>query len=341
MSLMNRMEIINFNIGGTKFSTTLPTLKKLPNTRLYDLAVHIDEEKQKQKGIAAQDLASELENETILPNAVIVDDIEKRISDLKVASNHKRDQPTDNLKYIKTSDGEYFYDREPEVFRCVLNLYRTGHLHIPNSLCTPMVRLELKFWQIEELVLAPCCLSSYKQFDDAKDIIKEIENFFQEDVHEKVNYDKCGYSTQRVRIAVWRFMTQPNSSTAAKVWLLIQWLIIIGSFVIVAMETVPAGRAPRLMFYNQTVYNYILLDKSMRISMTDLDSVLYFTDTALMFFMLLEFIIKLLCAPNQLKFLKSASTVCDILAVIPHFVTFLIIFISPIVLANDAVLTLF
>ncbi|CAH1777471.1 unnamed protein product [Owenia fusiformis] len=328
-------EIINLNIGGAKFSTTLETLKKLPNTRLCDLAIHIEKAAQniKHNGITIHDLESMPENE------IDVKEIKK--SEFK---SEKQDQPKAVLEYIKIEENEYFYDREPEVFRCVLNLYRTGHLHIPSYLCTPMVRTELKFWQIEEILIGPCCLSSYKKFDDAKVIIKEIENFFQEDVYKETSPDQHGSTSLRLRIAIWKFSTDPDSSAAAKVWLLIQWLIIIASFIIIALETIPATRV--LIPTNETQiedheFDVLLQDKEFRINRTSINSALYFTDIAIMFFMLLELTIKFTCAPSKLKFLKSMSCIFDMLAVFPQFVTFLILFINPDLILENRVFETF
>jgi len=44
---------------------------------------------------------------------------------------------------------EYFYDRHPDVFEQVLNYYRTGKLHYPTDVCSPLFEEELEFWGLD------------------------------------------------------------------------------------------------------------------------------------------------------------------------------------------------
>ena len=53
--------------------------------------------------------------------------------------------------YFRHKHGDYFFDRDPTAFNCVLNYLRTGELHVPTSMCGPALQSELVFWGIEEL----------------------------------------------------------------------------------------------------------------------------------------------------------------------------------------------
>lgn len=58
--------------------------------------------------------------------------------------------------------GEIFLDRDPEVFRYVLNFYRTGHLHCPRHECIQAYDEELSFYGLAPELVGDCCLEDYR-----------------------------------------------------------------------------------------------------------------------------------------------------------------------------------
>uniref|UniRef100_A0A3B3TPM9 BTB domain-containing protein n=1 Tax=Poecilia latipinna TaxID=48699 RepID=A0A3B3TPM9_9TELE len=57
---------------------------------------------------------------------------------------------------------EYFFDRDPDVFRSVLNFYRTGKLHYPRYECISSYDEELAFFGIVPEIIGDCCYEEYK-----------------------------------------------------------------------------------------------------------------------------------------------------------------------------------
>ena len=58
---------------------------------------------------------------------------------------------------------EYFLDRDPELFRHILNFYRTGRLHFPKEECIIAYEEELAFFGIESELMADCCIEFYER----------------------------------------------------------------------------------------------------------------------------------------------------------------------------------
>lgn len=58
--------------------------------------------------------------------------------------------------------GEYFFDRDPELFRHILNYYRTGRIHMPRDVCFTSFVDELAFFGIRTDVIADCCHEDYE-----------------------------------------------------------------------------------------------------------------------------------------------------------------------------------
>ena len=58
--------------------------------------------------------------------------------------------------------GEYFFDRDPDIFRHILNYYRTGKLHYPKHECLTSYDEELAFFGIVTDVIGDCCYEDYR-----------------------------------------------------------------------------------------------------------------------------------------------------------------------------------
>ena len=53
---------------------------------------------------------------------------------------------------------EYFFDRNWHSFNSILDIYRTGVLHLNTDLCALVLQKDLEYWQIDELILGKSCL---------------------------------------------------------------------------------------------------------------------------------------------------------------------------------------
>ena len=51
----------------------------------------------------------------------------------------------------------WWFDRNPELFNCILDFFRCEELHFPHNFCGPAIKKELLYWRIHECDIAPCC----------------------------------------------------------------------------------------------------------------------------------------------------------------------------------------
>lgn len=66
-------------------------------------------------------------------------------------------------EYFRDADtGQYFFDRDPDLFRYILNYYRTGRIHMPRDVCFTAFSDELAYFGIRADIVADCCHEDYE-----------------------------------------------------------------------------------------------------------------------------------------------------------------------------------
>lgn len=64
--------------------------------------------------------------------------------------------------FFDIDSGEYFFDRDPDLFRYILVFYRTGQVHYPRHECIASFDAELQFFGILPESVADCCYEEYR-----------------------------------------------------------------------------------------------------------------------------------------------------------------------------------
>lgn len=111
---------------------------------------------------------------------------------------------------------EYFFDHNPTLFQEILDLYRTGELHIPNNICGAVFSREMDFWEIPKYMVSECCIHSYHRYINDLDTITSI----QDAIDDVLDYDADEAKNScwvRLKRRIWIFLDQPKSSKPAQV----------------------------------------------------------------------------------------------------------------------------
>ena len=66
-------------------------------------------------------------------------------------------------EFIPGDPPEYFFDRNPETFSGILEMYRTGNFHITEGSrsCAFVMRRDFTYWGLDELDMEACCALKY------------------------------------------------------------------------------------------------------------------------------------------------------------------------------------
>jgi potassium voltage-gated channel Shal-related subfamily D protein 2 len=130
---------------------------------------------------------------------------------------------------------EYFFDRDPEIFRHILNYYRTGKLHYPKHECLTQYDEELAFFGIMADVIGDCC---YEDYRDRKR--ENAERLMDDKLEEEEAGD--GVVPKSTREQMWRAFEAPHTSTPALVFYYVTGFFIAVSVMANVVETVPCGQ---------------------------------------------------------------------------------------------------
>ncbi|CAH8493184.1 unnamed protein product [Heterobilharzia americana] len=98
---------------------------------------------------------------------------------------------------------EYYFERDPEVFRFIHSYLRRGELHLPHGMCGPLVEKELDDWGIAlGLDIQRCCLGPVMESKSKMESLQKFEHKLEPTVV-RPDYWIQSYKWQLFREKVW------------------------------------------------------------------------------------------------------------------------------------------
>ncbi|XP_069094766.1 A-type voltage-gated potassium channel KCND3 isoform X3 [Pleurodeles waltl] len=192
---------------------------------------------------------------------------------------------------------EYFFDRDPEVFRSILNFYRSGKLHYPRYECISAYDDELAFYGILPEIIGDCC---YEEYKDRKR--ENAERLMDDEENEK---NKEAMPSLNIRQTMWRAFENPHTSTLALVFYYVTGFFIAVSVITNVVETVPCGLVPG----------------NKELPCGERYSVAFFClDTACVMIFTVEYLLRFFAAPSRYRFMRSVMSIIDVVAIMPYYI---------------------
>nr|XP_039250332.1 potassium voltage-gated channel protein Shal-like isoform X2 [Styela clava] len=207
---------------------------------------------------------------------------------------------------------EYFFDRDSEIFRHILQFYRTGRMHFPRTECISAIDDELAFFGIIPEMIGDCC------YEDYRDRKRENQERLVDDKPENGALDGPGGILNGgpikprlpLRKRIWAAFENPHASTPALVFYYVTGFFIAVSVFANIVETIPCGKPPGSVEVLPCSDRYQL--------------VFFCLDTACVMIFTFEYSLRLFAAPNRCKFMRSVMSIIDVVAILPYYIGLII-----------------
>ncbi|KAM3861442.1 voltage-gated potassium channel regulatory subunit KCNF1-like [Diretmus argenteus] len=193
--------------------------------------------------------------------------------------------------------GEFYFDRDPDVFKCIIELYYYGEIHMKRGVCPICFMKEMEFWKIDSEFLDECCKSNLKEVEDElAEIAAKVKTILVDR-----GGDPAARGWQRVQMCLWRLMEKPESSLPARVIAVASFFFILVSSVVMCVGTIPDLQV------EDSEGNLV---EHPTLEVIETVCILWFT---------VEYILRLISSPNKVKFILSFMNIIDFMAIMPFF----------------------
>ncbi|XP_070599329.1 potassium voltage-gated channel subfamily V member 2-like [Erythrolamprus reginae] len=192
---------------------------------------------------------------------------------------------------------EYFFDRDPLVFKYVFHFYRSGVMWVLTELCSANFLEEIDYWGVHMKYTQRCCRILFEeQHDEMVEYLKvqreleaELETFEKEEHFE-------GKFLGQFRKAVWNLIENPYSSTLAKVTAILSSLCVLFSVVGMSLGTVKEMQG-----------------KTTKRCMEQME-------TACAIFFTLEYLMRVVSTASVQQFFRAAFSAIDLVSILPFYI---------------------
>lgn len=222
-------------------------------------------------------------------------------------------------------ENEFYFDRQPESFSAVVNLYRTGKLHLCEEVCVSDFAEELEYWGIDFIHMEDCCQYKFsrrrekifKENKKNKDAMKaEEEEDFGEGPLAKIQ--KTGYD----------ILEKPSSSIPAKIVATVSISFIVISTISLALNTMPSWQRWQCRNESDLVCVSNLTENkpqpgeppSPEIKQIDNPELATIEGICILWFTM-EYLLRFIFSPDKVAFMKDTLNFIDVLAIMPYYVS--------------------
>ncbi|CAH8629069.1 unnamed protein product [Schistosoma rodhaini] len=231
-------------------------------------------------------------------------------------------------------NNEYYFDRNPIIFSNILNFYRSKKLHYNDMICVIDFKEELYYWGVNENFIKSCCSHRYhQQIDLIEDEIKKEENC----IRQITLIDEFGNSCYaNIKRQGWNLLEKPHTSGAARVFAIVSIIFILLSTISLTLNTMPEIQLNTTMIkyietelhtdtdHNTTNTTTTSTSHHSPNELTD-NPYLDIVETICISWFTLEYVLRLWCSPNKLKFLKRILNIIDLIAILPFYIHVLLV----------------
>ncbi|XP_033725705.1 potassium voltage-gated channel protein Shaw-like [Pecten maximus] len=249
---------------------------------------------------------------------------EARLSTLGLYPNTLLASLDHSSDYWDEERGEYFFERDPDIFNSILNLYTMHELHVPKNICGSVFRKEMAFWKIPVSCLSECCWKAYYEIDDATEVMENLRKAndinglrTKEDDNDDINRDNLRYK-------IWIALDNPKSSKAALIWNSFYMLVVSLSTLVFFMASMAEYRSDLyLSILHPEHVNYSIPSEKLRIYyMKDMDPSLFVVEFMCMMIFTAELVLSFVLCPCRRKFMCSPMKIISFVLILSMWFTF-------------------
>lgn len=223
---------------------------------------------------------------------------DSRLAQLLHCSTHSQDTISSLCDDFDPARREFYFDRDPDAFRCIIEVYYFDEIHIKRGICPICFIKEMEFWRIDQSVLDECCRSYLSEKEEELQEIAGKVKILLEDLE----VERCWTRSQRCQRSLWRLMEKPGSSLPARLLAIASFLSVLLSAVVMCLGTIPELQVED--------------SDGKLVEHPTLEAI----ETACMSWFTAEYLLRLGSAPNKLHFALSFMNVIDFLAIMPFYV---------------------
>ncbi|XP_069134965.1 potassium voltage-gated channel protein egl-36-like [Argopecten irradians] len=221
---------------------------------------------------------------------------------------------------------EFYFNRNADIFDCVLEYLSRGSVHVPRNICTVVIKADLAFWGVPLERIDLCCWKSFYQTEEDVSGIKSLLDYIPSDdpqhgMHQRseslvpVKTNCC--SSLKIHIT----NLYHRSTCSGKVWYAIQCVVILLSTAYSILSTVSIFRVP---VKDLPPYPYAITSaKMVEYWSTQVHPAVVIADAVCNLFLMLDWIFRFCLAKSKKTFMKSFLNLVELCSWLTSWLTVL------------------